>query len=98
MTLNAGAQVIDLGLWDTAGQEEYDRLRPLSYTNANVFLICYSCVSSTSYENVSAKVCFAARLKILTLVVGSGIDAFVGERHGIVILTHIALLMCPLFW
>lgn len=37
------------------GQEEYDRLRPLSYANANVFLICFSLVSSTSYDNVIAK-------------------------------------------
>jgi GTPase SAR1 family protein len=38
------------------GQEEYDRLRPLSYANANVFLICFSVVNPVSYENVTAKV------------------------------------------
>ena len=38
------------------GQEEYDRLRPLSYANAQVFLICFSVVSSVSYDNVLAKV------------------------------------------
>ena len=36
-------QPIQLGLWDTAGQEDYDRLRPLSYPQTDVFLICYNC-------------------------------------------------------
>jgi len=55
VNLTAGDQNIELGLWDTAGQEEYDRLRPLSYANANVFLLCFSVVSPVSFENVTAK-------------------------------------------
>jgi len=46
---------ISLGLWDTAGQEDYDRLRPLSYPQTDVFLICFSIVSRASFDNVKAK-------------------------------------------
>ncbi|CDK28833.1 unnamed protein product [Kuraishia capsulata CBS 1993] len=46
---------IKLGLWDTAGQEEYDRLRPLSYPQTEVFLICFSVVEPSSFANVKNK-------------------------------------------
>lgn len=46
---------VALGLWDTAGQEDYDRLRPLSYPNTDVFLIAFSIISPPSYENVWSK-------------------------------------------
>ena len=46
---------VSLGLWDTAGEEDYDRLRPLSYPQTDVFLICFSIISPTSFENVKAK-------------------------------------------
>lgn len=55
VNLTAGDTTIELGLWDTAGQEEYDRLRPLSYANANVFLVCFSLTNPVSFENVKAK-------------------------------------------
>eukprot|EP01106_Pelomyxa_sp_JSP_P007778 TRINITY_DN2256_c0_g2_i3.p1 TRINITY_DN2256_c0_g2~~TRINITY_DN2256_c0_g2_i3.p1 ORF type:complete len:174 (+),score=53.09 TRINITY_DN2256_c0_g2_i3:18-539(+) len=40
---------------DTAGQEDYDRLRPLSYPQTDVFLICFSIVNPTSFQNVKTK-------------------------------------------
>ncbi len=54
--LMVDGRAINLGLWDTAGQDEYDRLRPLSYPQTDVFLICFSLVHPASYENVRAKV------------------------------------------
>uniref|UniRef100_A0A6J0UGE8 Rho-related GTP-binding protein RhoF n=1 Tax=Pogona vitticeps TaxID=103695 RepID=A0A6J0UGE8_9SAUR len=44
-----------LHLYDTAGQEDYDRLRPLSYQNTNVVLICYDVMNPTSFDNVLIK-------------------------------------------
>lgn len=46
-----------------AGQEDYDRLRPLSYPQTDVFLVCFSVVSPSSFENVKEKVSrlFSAR-------------------------------------
>jgi len=46
---------IILGLWDTAGQEDYDRLRPLSYPQTDVVLVCFSVISNSSFENVKTK-------------------------------------------
>eukprot|EP01089_Gocevia_fonbrunei_P020087 TRINITY_DN734_c0_g1_i1.p1 TRINITY_DN734_c0_g1~~TRINITY_DN734_c0_g1_i1.p1 ORF type:complete len:200 (-),score=43.16 TRINITY_DN734_c0_g1_i1:34-633(-) len=48
-------KTINLGLWDTAGQEDYDKIRPLSYPQTDIFLVCFSIVSPPSYENVRAK-------------------------------------------
>eukprot|EP01088_Endostelium_zonatum_P021559 TRINITY_DN859_c0_g1_i1.p1 TRINITY_DN859_c0_g1~~TRINITY_DN859_c0_g1_i1.p1 ORF type:complete len:213 (-),score=48.63 TRINITY_DN859_c0_g1_i1:158-796(-) len=45
----------NLGLWDTAGQEEYDRLRALCYPQTDVFLICFSLVTPSSFENVKIR-------------------------------------------
>ncbi len=42
---------VELALWDTAGQEDYDRLRPLSYPDTDVILMCFSIDSPDSLGN-----------------------------------------------
>ncbi|KAG9344343.1 hypothetical protein JZ751_011012 [Albula glossodonta] len=46
---------VRLQLCDTAGQDEFDKLRPLCYTNTDVFLLCFSVVSPASFQNVTEK-------------------------------------------
>lgn len=46
---------IELSLWDTAGQEEFDRLRSLSYDDSDLIMLCYSVDSPESLENVESK-------------------------------------------
>jgi small GTP-binding protein len=46
---------INLGLWDTAGQEDYDRLRPLSYPKTDIFLLAFSIISPHSFDSIKSK-------------------------------------------
>lgn len=52
---HANGQRVELTLWDTAGQEDYDRLRPLSYPDSDVVLISFSVDSPDSLNNVYEK-------------------------------------------
>lgn len=49
-------KLVELALWDTAGQEEYDRLRPLSYPESDVILIVFAIDYPPSMLNVQDKV------------------------------------------
>jgi len=46
---------VQLALWDTAGQEEYERLRPMSYAKSHVILIAFALDTPDSLENVTTK-------------------------------------------
>jgi len=46
---------IKVGLWDTAGQEDFEQLRPLSYPDTDVFCLCFSIVNRGSFENIPTK-------------------------------------------
>ena len=41
-------KVVRLGLFDTAGQEEYDRLRPCAYPGTDVFIVAFSLVEKNN--------------------------------------------------
>lgn len=56
VSIMIGDTAYTLGLFDTAGQEDYDRLRSLSYPNSDVFVVCFSIINPTSYDNVREKV------------------------------------------
>lgn len=53
--LTHNGRPVSLALWDTAGQEEYDRLRPLSYPESNVILVCFAIDCPPSLENIIDK-------------------------------------------
>ncbi|XP_077177053.1 rho-related GTP-binding protein RhoD [Paroedura picta] len=52
--LFSGKQVV-ISLWDTAGQEDYDRLRPLSYSGAHAIIMCYDVTNLISFNNILTK-------------------------------------------
>lgn len=52
-------KTVELALWDTAGQEDYDRLRPLSYPEASVILLCYSIDRPETLKSIVSKVSLA---------------------------------------
>ncbi|KAL0488354.1 Ras-related protein Rac [Acrasis kona] len=54
-TIEVNGKSVEVGLWDTAGQEDYDKIRPLSYPGTSVFLMCYSIENPTSLKNITSK-------------------------------------------
>ncbi|KAG8584205.1 hypothetical protein GDO81_008733 [Engystomops pustulosus] len=77
VSVTVGGRQYLLGLYDTAGQEDYDRLRPLSYPMTDVFLICFSVVNPASFQNIKEE--WVPELKeyapnVPFLLVGTQID------------------------
>jgi len=45
-------RLVNIILWDTAGQEDYKQLRTTTYTNTDIFMVCFSVVHPSSFENI----------------------------------------------
>jgi len=69
---------ITLSLWDTAGPEDYDRLRPLSYPQTSVFVCMFNVMSPTSFANVKSKWLpeIAHHCPVPVILVGNKIDLY----------------------
>ncbi|XP_053417089.1 rho-related GTP-binding protein RhoD isoform X1 [Nycticebus coucang] len=52
VNLEVKGKPVNLQVWDTAGQDDYDRLRPLFYPDASVLLLCFDVTSPHSFNNV----------------------------------------------
>lgn len=74
-------KIVELALWDTAGQEEYDRLRPLSYPESDVILIVFSIDFPTSLANVQDKVCLAITTMSRSSYNSAYFDVFLLSSH-----------------
>lgn len=55
VTLNIDGKEAVVSLWDTAGQENFDRIRLLSYPGSDLIIICFSLILPSSLENVREK-------------------------------------------
>jgi len=53
--MNVEEQPVELTLWDTAGQEDFDMLRSMSYPDTHVVILCFSVDNPISLENVESK-------------------------------------------
>lgn len=53
--ISVDGKSVRMELWDTAGQEEYDRLRPICYKNCDVFVVCYSIRDRSTLEHIKGK-------------------------------------------
>ena len=53
--INIDGNTVQLNIWGTCGGEEYDRMRPLSYPETDVFIIFFSISLHSSFENVKER-------------------------------------------
>lgn len=83
--IEVGGKALEVALWDTVGNSEYERLRPLSYPDTHVVLLCFAIDSLEAFEEVQQKVrrSFAQRILRTLLCIISSVwhYAIVGSRN-----------------
>ena len=55
INVDVDGQSVAVELWDSAGQEDFDRIRPLAYPDTDVFFLCFSVSSQVSFEHIRKK-------------------------------------------
>ena len=54
-TIEVDGKHYNIGIWDTFGDSNQDRLRPLNYVATDMFFICFSLISHSSYESAKER-------------------------------------------
>eukprot|EP01090_Pellita_catalonica_P020120 TRINITY_DN7043_c0_g1_i2.p1 TRINITY_DN7043_c0_g1~~TRINITY_DN7043_c0_g1_i2.p1 ORF type:complete len:197 (-),score=27.38 TRINITY_DN7043_c0_g1_i2:292-849(-) len=49
--IEVDGEILNVGFWDTAGAEEYARLRVLAYPDTDIFLMCFAIGDENSLES-----------------------------------------------
>mmetsp|Transcript_18310 Transcript_18310/g.45865 ORF Transcript_18310/g.45865 Transcript_18310/m.45865 type:complete len:185 (+) Transcript_18310:230-784(+) len=87
-TVMVDNETVNLGLWDTAGQDEFAHVRKVAYPNADLFFIIFSVVSPDSFENVTGR--WVPELKgnaldkVPFFLIGNKTDMREGKDEGVV--------------
>jgi hypothetical protein len=81
-----------------SGQEDYNRLRPLSYRGADVFLLAFSLISKASYENIAKKVWFTTVNSVLHVWMIEFDSLLKNQFFNLVFLFFIIFLVPVDFW
>ena len=55
VVVHVDGEPVTFEMCDTPGQDDFDTLRPLVYPNTDVFLLCFSVVSPSSFLNIREK-------------------------------------------
>lgn len=79
MDVSIDGKPYTLHIWDTSGTQEYDRLRPLAYGDADIIVITFSMISRSSFNNITEK--WLGEVKHYSkdaafVIVGIGLDEY----------------------
>ncbi|XP_045158586.1 cell division control protein 42 homolog [Mercenaria mercenaria] len=53
--MTVGTETVHVKCTDTEGHEDYDDTRPESYSDADIFLLCFSVSGPSSFQNIKTK-------------------------------------------
>ena len=53
--LTVDDKTFQIGLWDTSGATGWERLRPLSYPQTDIFLVCFAVNNRSSFKDLTRK-------------------------------------------
>ena len=53
--ISVNGKTIQMNLWDTSGSDDHDEMRPLSYSETDCFMICFSVADEESFERIKDK-------------------------------------------